>query len=176
MQIKILNCIVFAVSTIFISGCDSPRSYDTLHVVGSTPIRHHGISPIYPAMNNGFIDRYQTTDTLTPELKWKDLKTTNQTYDVCIWETPYRSIKDIQRKEAQFESSWGISAYYTNNINTNFHRIAIPLKPDTYYNWSVRIRDGEKVENWSAFRQDKVEFWGVFERYNLPFGFKTPVQ
>jgi hypothetical protein len=171
MKIKIcyLISLGLAIASVFLSGCyEMPRSYGTMF--------HAGISPIYPAMNYGFENRYQTIDTFMPELKWKDLKKTNETYDVCIWETPYRSIEDIKRKEKQFQSSWGIPIYYTNNIPTNYQKITLRLKPDTYYNWSVRIRNGEKVEKWSSFGQAKAVL-SVMEAYSdFPFGFKTPPQ
>ncbi len=171
MKIKIcyLASLCLLISSFFFSGC-----FETQRIYGTT--YHAGIAPIYPAMNSGFVDRYQTIDTLTPELKWKDLKKTNETYDVCILETPYRSIEDIKKKEDQGQTSWGISIYETNNIATNFHRVAIRLKPDTYYNWSVRIRDGEKVGKWSSFDQDRIELSVIETRRGVPFGFKTPPQ
>jgi len=165
------------ISWTLLSGClQFPRSYDTFHLVGSTPVRDHGISPIYPAMNYGFVERYRTIDTLTPELKWKDVKTVNQTYDVCIWETPYRSIKDVERKADQVHSSWGTVVFSTNNIPTNSCQITFKLKPDTYYNWSVRIQDGEKERRWSSFTQ-QTSVLNVTTTYSdEPFGFKTPMQ
>jgi len=169
MKIKIgyLTSLGLVISLFFFSGCyELPRNYGTVF--------HAGISPIYPAMNYGFVSRFQTIVTHTPELKWRDLKTTNQTYDVCIWETPYRSIDDIKRKEAQFQSSWGIPVYSTNNIATNYFQIPLRLKPDTYYNWSVRVRDGEKVGNWSSFAQGRAELSVIETRSGVPFGFKTP--
>jgi hypothetical protein len=171
MKIKIcyLTSLGLVISSVFFSGCyDTPRTYGTMF--------HAGISPIYPAMNYRFDNRYQTIDTLTPELKWKNLKKTNQTYDVCIWETPYRSIDDIKKKKAQFQSSWGIPVYSTNNIATNYFQILLRLKPDTFYNWSVRIRDGEKVGDWSSFEQQRAELSVIETRSGFPFGFKTPSQ
>jgi hypothetical protein len=173
MKIKIyhLAYLGLAVLPIFISGCEMPRSYGTS--LFGIPI-HACISPIYPAMGYGYVYRYLTIDTLTPELKWRDLKKRGQTYDVAIWETPYRSIEDVDKKADQLQSSWGELIFYTNNIPTNFYQITIPLKPDTYYNWSVRIRDGEKVKSWSSFNQAEDEVVTMVVRDNNPFGFKTP--
>jgi hypothetical protein len=173
MKIKIrhLAYLGLVISSVFFSGCyELPRTYRGLYWL------HAGISPIYPAMNYGFFNRYRMIDTLTPELKWKDLKQTNQTYDVCILETPYRSIEDIQKKADQGETSWGIPVYSTNNIPTNYFQIPIRLKPNTYYNWSVRIRDGEKVGDWSSFIQQKTVFSVIETHSDVPFGFKTPAQ
>ena len=125
-------------------------------------------------MNYGYINRYRTIETLSPELKWKNVKEPNQTYDVAIWETPYRSIDDIKKKARQADSSWGIFIYGTNNITTNYFQLPIRLKPNTYYNWSIRVRDGEKVKRWSSFRQDVDYGSAINEHDNTPFGFKTP--
>lgn len=127
-------------------------------------------------MNNGFVHRYRTIDTFSPELKWAEVRRTNETYDVCIWETPYRSIEDIKKKADQGETSWGIPVFSTNNIATNWFQIPIRLKPDTYYNWSVRFRDGDQVANWSAFDQTKAVGSVMTEYKNTPYGFKTPAQ
>ena len=125
-------------------------------------------------MGYGFVGRYKTIDTLTPELKWKNYQKYPQTFDVGIWETPYRSIEDVDKKSDQIDSSWGTLIFMTNNIPTNFYQITVPLKPDTYYNWSVRIRDGEKVQKWSSFSQSKAVGSVTLTHFNVPFGFKTP--
>lgn len=150
-------------------GCiEMPRNYGT--------IWQPNISPVYPTMNYSYENRYKTIDSLQPELKWNGVIKTNQTYEVCIWETPYRSAKDVKAKAAQKQANWGVSIYFTNNISGNFHQVALQLKPDTYYNWSVRIRDGEKVSAWGTFSQIESDVFTVKDRYNNPFGFKTPSQ
>lgn len=174
MRIKIwfIACLTLVISSIFISGCAMPRTY-------GRPFQS-SIKPIYPKMNPGLVSRYQTITNLSPELKWKDnrkdLKKVGLTFDVCIFETPYRSIEDIKEKNYQMQSSWGIPVYSTNNLATNFHQVAIKLKPNTYYNWAVRTRDGEEVSEWSFFNQEIVIFTAQFLYENIPFGFKTPAK
>lgn len=174
MRIKFwhLACLGLVIISIFISSCAMPRTY-------GRPF-HSSIKPIYPEMNPGFVSRYRTITNLSPELKWKDirkdLKKDSLTFDVCIFETPYRSTEDINKKNSQFQSSWGIPVYSTNNLATNFHQVAIKLKPDTYYNWSVRVRDGENVREWSYFNQEVVVMAVQTVYENIPFGFKTPPQ
>jgi hypothetical protein len=165
-KISCLTILVF--SALFFSGCAAPRSYNFWGI--------GGLSPIYPGMNYGYINRYRTIDTLSPELKWKDVKGPNQAYDLTIWETPYRSIDDIKKKANQIDSSWGIIIYSTNNIPVNYLQLPIRLEPNTYYNWSVRVREGEQVKRWSSFSQEVV--YGDFQEIhnNTPFGFKTPPQ
>jgi hypothetical protein len=168
MKIKISRLTILGFSALFFIGCVSPRSYNFWGI--------GGLYPINPGMNYGYFDRYRTIDTLSPELKWHDVKKPNQTYDVGIWETPYRSIDDIKKKAGQADTSWGIFIYQTNNIPTNYFQLPISLKPDTYYNWSVRVREGNKVSRWSSFSQD-VDYASVIIAHNdTPFGFKTPTQ
>ena len=168
MKIKMCYLTILGFSALLFSGCVMPRTYNFWGV--------GGLSPIYPAMNYDYINRYRTIETLSPDLKWKDIKKPNQTYDLGVWETAYRSVDDIKKKAAQADTSWGIFIYGTNNISTNYFQIPIRLKPNTYYNWSVRIRDGEKVERWSSFSQEKVIGSAQIIYNNNPFGFKTPPQ
>ena len=174
MRIKIwhLAFLGLVISSVFISGCAMPRTYGRSF--------QSSIKPIYPEMNPGFVSRYQTITNHSPEWKWKDnrkdLKKDGLTFDVCIFETPYRSIEDIKKKNYQTQTSWGIPVYSTNNLATNFHQGAIKLKPDTYYNWAVRIRDGESVSEWSFFNQEIWIFSVELIYNNIPFGFKTPAQ
>ena len=168
MKIKISALIVLSFSAFLFSGCFMPRTYN-LWGIG-------GLYPISPRMNYGYIDRYRTIDTLSPVLKWNDVKKPNQTYDVGIWETPYRSIDDVKKKADQAGTSWGIFIYGTNNISTNYFQLPIRLEPNTYYNWSVRVRYGEKVARWASFSQEEIVATLQTEYNNTPFGFKTPQQ
>ena len=168
MKIKISCLIILSFSMFLFIGCTTPRSYNFWGI--------GGLSPINPGMNYGYFYRYRTIDTLSPELKWKDEKKPNQTYDVGIWETPYRSIDDIKKKSGQANESWGIFIYQTNNISTNYFQLPLRLEPNTYYNWSVRVREGNKVSRWSSFSQD-VDYASLIVAHNdTPFGFKTPPQ
>jgi hypothetical protein len=158
--------------SVFIGGCFSmPRSYG--------PIWHSNIEPIYPTMNYSFGDRYKTIDTLTPELKWTDIKKPDQTYDLCIWKADSgTAINYYGGYQWTTNASWGTPVYYTNHIAENFHQINHPLEPNTYYNWAVRIREGEKVRAWSSFNQVEDRLPASIGtqselRYNNPFGFKT---
>jgi hypothetical protein len=160
-----IGLIVFS---IFSSGCEFPRSYSTLF--------HSGISPISPEMGYSFMNRYQTVNDLTPELKWKDLKKGAQTYDVGIWEMPYRSQDDVEKKSEQVESSWGTVVLVVTNVPVNSYQVVAALKPETYYNWSVRIRDGDEVRKWSSFSQQRAVLNVVYTHSDVPFGFKTPAK
>jgi hypothetical protein len=167
IKVPLAMLILTTVASALFCGCvQYPREYGTFW--------RAGISPLYPEMNYGYFDRYQTINTLAPELKWKDLKKPGETYELCVWETPYRSVKDIKQKSGQALGSWGTVVYEATNIVQNVHQVATPLKPGTYYNWSVRIRHDDKVGDWSAFSQQRSVLNAIFTYSNIPFGFKTP--
>jgi hypothetical protein len=168
VKIRIGHIASFGLVILFtlVNGCEFPRTYGTFF--------RAGISPISPAMGYSLDNRYKPIDTLSPELKWRDLKKPNQTYEVGVWETPYRSLEDVKKKDDQFEFSWGALVYSTNNIGTNYHQMAITLKPDTYYNWSVRIREGDRGSAWSTFEQQKAVLSVITTHSGVPFAFKTP--
>ncbi len=153
--------------SVLIAGCYSmPRSYGT--------IWHANIEPIYPAMNYSFANRYQTIDTLKPELKWTDIKKPNQTYDLCVWQDRSGASSESAPFFTATSVSWGTPIYTVTNISANFHQVTRRLQPNTYYNWAVRIREGEKVKAWSAFTQVESKVGGSENHRNYPFGFKTP--
>ena len=149
--------------SVLISGCFSmPRSYGT--------IWQRNIAPLYPTMNYSYANRYRTIEDLKPELKWTDIKKTNQTYDLCIWSC------DATHKTIPWyggTSDWGTPIYSANNIAENFHQVKYRLEPNTYYNWSVRIRESGILSPWSSFKQVKSDIVYVEHVENVPFGFKT---
>jgi hypothetical protein len=156
----------------------------------SMPRRYVGAEPIAPAMGYSYEDRFPPVDSLQPELKWKDIKKPNQTYDVSIWESPGARVAQNVGTEPKLgseylipyqpagASSWGRPVYYADNIAVNYHRVTKPLKPDRTYSWSVRAHEGNQVTNWSYFNQHTTKEAVVVSEMNLyknvPFGFKTP--
>lgn len=146
--------------TIFVlltSGCFTSRSYSVT-------------SPIYPPMNFSVVgippDQHPKINTLEPELQWKDArKTSGQTYDLCIWRA---------RPTGEPRESWGTVVFYHENIETNCYKVP-KLRQYTDYNWSVRLRSGQKVGRWSAFSQGGAYGPLTISQGNVPFGFETPV-
>lgn len=171
-EIRHLACLGLVTSLILALGCISqPRYYGGLFTHAGN-LSDPDLYPLYPIMNYSFGSRYETINTLNPELKWSDKRKPNQTYDLCLWETSYNSVKDVDFSNGQ---SWGTPVYSVNNISENVHQVTLPLKPDTLYNWSVRLREGSTVGAWGAFRQDIMVCFAFHEtHYNCPFGFKTP--
>lgn len=131
------------------------------------PIRkYNGLEPVYPSVSMLMTQ----VDSLQPEFRWQAAQEEGTTYDFAIWEmegaysTGWGSAKQ----------SWGKLCYFVENLKENYHRITKPLEPGKKYNWSVRVRRGTYVSDWSAYNQTIVSSFGTDYRTNAPFSFKTP--
>lgn len=129
----------------------------------------YGVTPLYPEV--GHPNFAAVVDTLQPTLRWKPSAESDATsYDLIIyecvkitasWQTPERRIL-------------GKEVYYREGLNQIEHKIEEPLKPDTEYFWSVRIRQGSKVSAWSKYNHEFFLGVGYARWTNLYFLFKTP--
>lgn len=132
--------------------------------------------PIYPKLGTSVSDFYQKIDTLEPVLQWSDVKTQGQTYDVAVWETPSRQSDESILGTPLEPRNWGKQIYYAQALSQNYYKISKPLKPNTCYHWSVRIRTGASVTKWATFNQSAVSLLGLGYAYHMPYGFITPRQ
>lgn len=139
---------------VFISGCMPPMR------------QFHGLEPISPPVSM-FLLKFKV-DSLQPEFRWKASPIEGSTYDFAIWE--------IGRKKyyQTGQVSWGTQVYYIENLKENYHKVEKPLNPDTFYNWSVRLRRGNIVGDWSSYDETIVDFSGTYNKSNSLFLFKTP--
>lgn len=138
-------------------------------LVGCSTRKYSGTTPIYPAMGYMEFGHYPVVNSLQPELKWKEIKTPNQTYELGIWES--LGMQALQRKK-----SWGKPVYFAKDITNPSHTVSSPLKPDKEYHWSVRTREGQTVSPWSSFDEDTFAGLAYAWKKNTAFGFKTPKQ
>ncbi len=68
--------------------------------------------------------------------------------------------------------------YYREGLQEPEHTLEVSLQPDRKYYWSVRMRRGEEVSEWSRFDYRKIVFrWReVISTLEYPFFFfQTPV-
>lgn len=105
-------------------------------------------------------DTYSNTESCTPQLSWKLRKNTPPTaiYDIAI----YEALKSKQRGER---------VLYVEGVVGTSYIVQTPLKPDTHYLWSVRVRlpDG-RVSAWSTYSSNDL----IFDSYGNWFELKTP--
>ncbi len=78
-------------------------------------------------------------NSLRPTFVWSPISSGKVCYDLAIWES-------VENKRIK-----GRMIYYQECITNNKHQIETELRPNRYYYWSVRIRDGEKASQWSTY-------------------------
>lgn len=160
---RISIIIVSIICCLGIAGCVSlPKVYNT------------DAKPIYPELGSTPMKNYKVIDTLQPVLRWKDIKSEGETYDVCVWETSSNPQEESWWGMPYVPRSWGSQVYYVQGISENYYKISKPLKPNTCYHWAVRIRKGNDVSKWSSFSQSMIGLFVVGAEAHVPYGFITP--
>ena len=126
----------------------------------------HGLTLVSPKA--GHPNAPTKVDTLQPTLKWKPSSQTDVAYDVIIYEGIEMATGN------RLAGLVGKEAYYRQGIKETEHKVEDVLKPKTEYYWSVRVRQGEQVSDWS--RYDYFLFGGVgwVSGKNLLIRFETP--
>lgn len=146
----------------------------------------HGVTPQYPKV--GALDLVvPTVDNLTPVFRWTPAGELGATYDFVIYEGPEKPrIGEIFGSGYKLGERPGAQVYYREGLTQPEHRVERPLQPGTVYYWSVRVRRGQTVSDWSRFHSRAClpdrgpEFFGSTwwlscSRKEYPFfKFKTP--
>jgi hypothetical protein len=124
----------------------------------------HGLKPISPEISS-------ETASLRPIFKWEASSNPTAKYDFAIFDI-------IEKRSAQVGLAHvlkvpGETVYYRQGLEKNEHVLEADLKAGKEYLWSVRVRDGQKVERWSTY--DSSVFYGVgySNRKNQFFLFKV---
>jgi hypothetical protein len=134
----------------------------TLSLLGLTACTtFYGVTPIYPKIGNPRSP--EVADSIQPTFRWKPSPEPNVSYDLIIYEGGLIPGKEV---------------YYRQGINAAEHKVEDPLRANTGYCWSVRVRRAEKVSDWSRYRYQifiPMCFITVHDRIdNALFNFKTP--
>ena len=144
-----------------------------------------------------------TVDSLQPLLRWeafpraKDREAdrertvghiTEVTYDLRVWETPHRYspprvrrgpkgvITDVRDEPPGRFDGERSPIYVRTGLTTPSHRIELPLKPATYYRWTIRARFllngqpritdwGQEIRLWPRIGRNLTweEFYGHYQ-------------
>ena len=125
----------------------------------------HGITPISPRVGISYwSDRPPVVKTLQPTFRWEPVAESNARYDFVIFES-YNSLVAVL----------GRKVYYRERLQEPEHTVEVSLQPDREYYWSVRMRRGEEVSEWSRF--DYWSFKACQHRRTQEFAFfrfRTP--
>lgn len=102
-----------------------------------------GVKPVFPEVGN---PNFPTAiDTLRPTFEWQ-AKPGAGSYDLIV----YEGIKEESFWEGT-KRAVGREVYYREALLSTRHTIEQDLAPGTEYYWSVRIRRGDEVSDWSVY-------------------------
>lgn len=132
----------------------------------------HGVTPIYPKVGL----RPPTVESLRPTFRWEPVAEPDARYDFITYES---------HELARWEWAIGKEVYYREGLKEAEHKLEVLLQPNRAYYWSMRVRRGEIISDWSRF--DYSEYLGCFpsyiplagcgEKYEFPFFlFRTPAK
>jgi len=127
-----------------------------------------GVKPLSPEVGNPNFPA--AIDTLRPTFQWQPAPGADS-YDLIV----YEGIKEESFWEGT-KRAVGREVYYREAVPTTRHTIEQDLAPGTEYYWSVRVRKGEVVSEWSVY--DYTLFLGTAYMHagNRYFVFHTPKQ
>ncbi len=124
-----------------------------------------GVEPIRPKVDpSGF----PLADSLTPVFEWKPSTRQDVTYDIEIYESlEIGELGEGQKMQGQLVA-------YKQGMREPRFVLDKPLQPDSTYQWSVRLRDGDTVSSWSSTRYFSYYIIGFSSGSGNYFGFTTP--
>jgi len=130
--------------------------------------RFHGLKPLDPRV--GRPGYYPNARSLQPVLRWEASPSSPAaTYDLII----YRA--ENAGKRVRATGTPGEQVYYREGLEQTWHKVEIPLAPDTKYLWTVRVREGQHVGEWSSY--DYLYGGRIGDQYRddrVLFRFRTP--
>lgn len=104
---------------------------------------HRGVEPTQPPDSAlGF----PLVETLSPVLEWKPSTLPDVAYDVVI----YESLSLTTQLGEQIDRLRGARVAYAEGLREPRFVPAAPLAPGKKYEWTVRVRQGDTVSDWSS--------------------------
>lgn len=88
---------------------------------------------------------FPTIGSLTPEFRWKPCPKQGVSYDFVLYEAATYSFDQM----TPLYMRGRVAAYEEGLVEARWQPDT-PLKPDTRYFWSVRMREGDPVSHWST--------------------------
>lgn len=126
------------------------------------------IKPLTPSAGNPNSDP-EIVSSLSPTLTWEPAADSNITYDLII----YEKIED-EPSPGEIERRVGNRVYYEEGIAQAKHAVRMPLNPATEYYWSIRVRKGNEISEWSRYDYSKFLLFDNVNVHDTFFRFKTP--
>ncbi len=128
----------------------------------------YGVTPTYPVAWD-LLGLPRVTN-LRPLFTWEPETEPDARYDFIIYEA---------HEIASSFTEWAIGreVYYREGLKEPHHELEVPLQPNRTYYWSVRVRHGENISEWSRFDYKicETDASGRCDTEEYPFFmFKTP--
>ena len=127
-----------------------------------------GVEPVQPP---GTATSFATVASLTPLLEWKPPSKEGFTYDVAV----YESLSLAGNVPGALRIR-GTRVAYAEGLREPRYQLSTPLAPNTRYEWSVRLRDGENVSTWTTTSYFAFFVVGWAAGSGQWFGLDTPAQ
>jgi hypothetical protein len=124
----------------------------------------HGITPVRPVEVRGF----SAVDRLDPIFQWQPSTDPQVTYDVIVYEAA-----DYKGRNGT-NYVLGRIAAYRQGLTSSVWQIDRPLTAGQRYFWSVRLRKGDTVTNWSTYTYFNFFLIGASFGSGQWFSFTTP--
>ncbi len=125
----------------------------------------HGVEPLLAGSASG----HPQVDSRTPLLAWKPSDRAGITYDVAVYESV-----SLSSLSFGIGSQRGPLVAYAQNLREPRYRLPTPLAPGKSYDWSVRLRDGDTVSDWSTSGYLAFFVVGYVSQRGRWFGFSIP--
>lgn len=125
-----------------------------------------GVEPVAPA---GATQGYPAVASLTPLLEWKPAGKPGIHYDVAVYESLTLTLDVPGAPRAR-----GALLEYAEDLAEPRYQLTKPLPPGRKYDWSVRMRQGSTVSNWSTASYFAFFVVGWASGTGLWFGLATP--
>lgn len=120
---------------------------------------HGGVTPISPRAKQSMT----TVETLQPTFRWEPAAEGGVRYDFIILES-----------HPHYREVVGREVYYKEGLQEPEHTLEVSLQPYRVYYWSVRLRHGQEVSEWSGPAYANVGWPGFQIGDRAFFTFRTP--
>lgn len=128
---------------------------------------YSGVTPISPEVSQvGF----PLVSGLKPEFRWEPSSRKNISYDFILYEAVAYAVSGA----ASSSYMKGRIIAYEEDLKEPYWQPENPLKSDTRYFWSVRLREGEIVSGWSTHGHFMFLIVAMSSSWGEWFQFKTP--
>lgn len=122
---------------------------------------------VYPTQPKGTDDGFPDAGSLTPTLEWKSSTRPEVSYDVAVFDS--LNIGPMGKQTLR-----GALVAYAEGLHEPKFTLPRPLRPGEKYQWSVRLRDGDTVSNWSTTSHFSFYLVAWSSSWGNFFGFSTP--